>query len=53
MKQAETVPCDVLIIEATFGSPRFQFPSIDEISDEMVKWAEKTIKEGGNNYITD
>lgn len=46
MKSAEPVPCDVLIIEATFGSPRFQFPSIDEISDEMVKWAEKTIKEG-------
>ena len=46
MKPAEPVPCDVLIIEATFGSPRFQFPSIDEVSDNMVKWAEEKIKEG-------
>jgi len=46
MKPAEPVPCDVLIIEATFGSPTFQFPSTDEVSDYMVKWAEEKIKEG-------
>ena len=46
MKPAEPVPCDVLIIEATFGSPRFRFPSIDEVSDNVVKWAEEKIKEG-------
>ena len=46
MKPAESVKCDVLIIEATFGSPNFVFPSIDEVSAEMVKWAEETIRYG-------
>ena len=46
MKPAESVKCDILIIEATFGSPNFVFPSVDEIGAEMIKWTEKTLKYG-------
>ena len=46
MKPAEPVHCDVLIVEATFGSPNFVFPGIDEISEDMVKWARSVLKRG-------
>ena len=46
MRPAEPIQCDVLILEATFGSPSFVFPSIEEISREMVGWAEKIIRTG-------
>jgi putative mRNA 3-end processing factor len=36
---ADVVPCDILAIEATFGSPRFSFPSRDSIYRDLVDWA--------------
>ena len=39
---AEIVPCDILIIEATFGSPCI-FPSRKDIALEITKWAEESI----------
>jgi len=39
MKAAEGVQCDVLIVEATFGSPCFVFPPKEELAYEMSKWA--------------
>jgi len=54
MRPAEPVQCDVLILEATFGSPSFVFPSIEEISREMVRWAEKMIRSGRTpTFLTD
>jgi len=44
MKPAEPVQCDVLVLEATFGSPSFTFPSEDEVGKEMVDWAKKVIR---------
>jgi len=46
MKPAEPVSCDILILESTFGSPNFVFPSEDSVAKEMVNWAEKIIKRG-------
>jgi Cft2 family RNA processing exonuclease len=46
MKPAEPVQCEILVLEATFGSPSFVFPSEDEVGKEMVDWAKKTIKSG-------
>jgi len=46
MKPAEPVQCDILILEATFGSPNFVFPRIEEVGVEMVKWAKEVIKSG-------
>jgi len=41
---ADIVQCDILIIEATFGSPEFIFPSESEISTQAIKWALKVLK---------
>jgi len=46
MKPAEPVQCDILVLEATFGSPNFVFPRIEEVSVEMIEWAKKTMKSG-------
>ena len=46
LKGAQPVLCDVLIIESTFGSKGFKFPERETVADEMVQWAEKTIKSG-------
>ncbi|MEM2129770.1 MAG: MBL fold metallo-hydrolase [Candidatus Bathyarchaeia archaeon] len=46
MKPAEPVQCDVLVLEATFGSPSFTFPSEDEVGKEMIVWAKKILKTG-------
>lgn len=44
MKPAEAVPCDILVLESTFGSPSFVFPSEESVGKEMVDWAKKIIK---------
>jgi len=46
MKPAEPVQCDILVLEATFGSPDFVFPSGDLVAREMVNWARKIMKSG-------
>lgn len=46
MKPAQPVQCDVLILEATFGSPNFVFPKIEEVGEEMIKWARGVMKSG-------
>ncbi|MBS7604765.1 MAG: MBL fold metallo-hydrolase [Candidatus Bathyarchaeia archaeon] len=45
VKPAEPIRCDVLIIEATYGSPEFIFPSDREVGDEMIRWAYKVLGE--------
>jgi len=42
---AEIVPCDILVIEATFGSPCI-FPSRKEIALEICEWAEESLSLG-------
>ncbi|MEK6902782.1 MAG: MBL fold metallo-hydrolase [archaeon] len=37
-KGAEIIPCDVLVIESTFGKKEFSFPSREEVYLEMEKW---------------
>jgi len=46
MKPAEPVQCDVLVVEATFGSPSFVFPRVEEVGMEMIKWAKRIMKSG-------
>jgi len=46
MKPAEPVQCDVLVLEATFGSPSFVFPRVEEVGMEMIKWARRIMKSG-------
>jgi Cft2 family RNA processing exonuclease len=46
MEPAETLECDILVLEATFGSPNFIFPSEEVVAEDMVNWARRAIKMG-------
>jgi putative mRNA 3-end processing factor len=35
---AQTAECDVLVIEATFGHPRYTFPSREKTFDRLADW---------------
>jgi len=45
-KAAEPEKCDILVIEATYGSPHYRFPARDTVYAGIVEWALGTIKEG-------
>lgn len=42
----EVVPCDTLVIESTFGEPRYRFPPRAEVEEKMAAFAEITLLEG-------
>jgi len=41
---AKPIPCDILIMETTFGDPKFQFPPKDQIYGELYKYLNETFK---------
>lgn len=43
---AEIIKSDTLIIEATYGSPRYLFPRREDLYAEIIKWILWTIREG-------
>jgi len=43
---AEIPPCDVLIMECTFGSPFYSFPKREEVVKEMGDWIEDCFSRG-------
>lgn len=45
-KAAEPEHCDLLVMEATYGSPHYRFPSRETVYAQMVEWAVETIKQG-------
>lgn len=44
-KKAEAVPCDLLIIESTYGTPSY-FPSRTYMYERIVEWAAFSVKIG-------
>lgn len=40
-KGAETKQCDKLIIESTYGDPRYRFPDYYEVYSQIEKWVKK------------
>lgn len=44
-RAAEPHDCDVLVIEATYGSPYYRFPSRETVYAQIVEWALETIKQ--------
>jgi len=44
-KAAEPERCDILVIEATYGSPHYRFPTRETVYAEIVEWAVDTIKQ--------
>ena len=47
-KPAQPVPCDFLIIEATYGHPSYVFPPRDTIYADIIRW---TMTEIGENRL--
>jgi len=45
-KPAQPVPCDFLIIEATYGHPSYVFPRRDTIYADIIRWTMTEIREG-------
>jgi putative mRNA 3-end processing factor len=45
-KAAQPHRCDVLVIEATYGSPFYHFPSRETIYASVVEWSVDMIKQG-------
>lgn len=45
-KAAEPEHCDLLVMEATYGSPHYRFPPRETVYAQMVEWAVEIIKQG-------
>jgi putative mRNA 3-end processing factor len=45
-KAAEPEKCDILVVEATYGSQHYRFPSRETVYAEIVEWALETVKQG-------
>ncbi len=42
----EVKPCDVLLMECTFGRPQYVFPPRDEVEDALVSFATQALEDG-------
>lgn len=47
----ESVPCDVMITEATFGLPIYQWPSTEEVASDIFNWWQKNQAAGRNSIL--
>jgi len=45
-KPAQPVPCDFLVIEATYGHPSYIFPRRDTIYADIIRWTMTEIRQG-------
>ncbi|MFX1565153.1 MAG: MBL fold metallo-hydrolase [Promethearchaeota archaeon] len=43
---AKPIPCDVLLMEATYGRPDAVFPPREQVYTEIVEWISQELKEG-------
>jgi putative mRNA 3-end processing factor len=39
---AEVIPCDVLIMECTFGKPHYRFPDLETLTSRLVQFIDQT-----------
>ncbi len=44
--KAEVMDCDILMIEATFGSEEYIFPEREELNTEILDYVEKIVSDG-------
>jgi putative mRNA 3-end processing factor len=42
----EPVPCDVFVTESTFGLPIYRWPSMDEVTADMLAWLDECALRG-------
>lgn len=48
-KAAEPKEADTLVVDSTFGLPKYSFPEREEVYEEMASWCKDSIKE--NKFI--
>ncbi len=48
--KAEIIEADTIIIESTYGLPKFRFPEIREVQSQLIDWIERE-KQKGNNVL--
>jgi putative mRNA 3-end processing factor len=44
--RAEVPACDTLIMESTFGHPRYRFPPREQVYDEVAEWCRRHLRHG-------
>ena len=45
-RTAETPACDTLVMEATFGHPKYRFPARAAVFDEVAAWCHRQLERG-------
>jgi putative mRNA 3-end processing factor len=50
-ERAEVVECDVLVLESTFGLPRFVFPPKDEVLAAVRAFVDRALEEGATPVL--
>ncbi len=45
-RRAETPACDTLVIESTFGHPKYRFPPREQTYDEVAEWCRRQLSRG-------
>ncbi len=45
-KAAEEIPCDVLVLESTYGRPDLLFPPRGQIYRDIIEWVVSKVREG-------
>jgi putative mRNA 3-end processing factor len=50
-EQAEVMPCDVLVMESTFGHPRYVFPSKEETLAAVRKFVDDALSDGATPVL--
>jgi len=48
---ASVVPADVLVLESTFGKPRYRFPDSGEVVDAVVRWCARVQADGATPVL--
>jgi putative mRNA 3-end processing factor len=46
VERAEVKKCDILVMEATFGSPKYAFPGEDEVGDMLKREIDRALARG-------
>lgn len=46
LEGAQIAQCDTLVMEATYGHPRYSFPDRDEVCEQIGSWAKGEISRG-------
>jgi putative mRNA 3-end processing factor len=45
-RRAETPACDTLVVESTFGHPKYRFPPREAVYDEVAQWCRRQLERG-------